>query len=275
MNSFYYSKYKKYKEKYKNLLGGSEDREGCGNCGMMFCESCAQQQPSDTKQPSGTKQQSDTKQPFVTKQPSDTKKPSGTEKKQQSDEPTINIQKLDGTTTTITKLVSPQIIDIKRYISKRDGIDVDDITLLDFDGVNLPDIHPVTENINLYMVIDQKSVTNLDIVTLGRPLTHFRDYGFPPRRNGYWEGAAEYIFNLSDGTQISCKSKLNRIYDPFQGTTHIKLDWDIVPLPTNKRIIKAMMKILEDRGAKLLPERYYYRDMTANNSLYTKLNNLL
>ena len=259
MNSFYYSKYKKYKEKYKKLLGGSEDWEACGNCGSLFCERCAQKQPSDTKQPSGTK------------------KPSGT--KQQSDEPntlTINIHKIDGTTTTITKLVSPQIIDIKRYISKRDGIDVDDITLLDFDGVNLPDIHPVTDNIDLQMIVDQKSVTTLDIVTLGRPLTLYsRDYGDPPLRDGNWEGATEYIFNLSDDTQISCKSKLKRMYNPFKGITWEKLDWDIVPLPTNKRIIKAMMKILEDRGAKLLPERYYYRDMTANNSLYTKLNNLL
>ena len=40
----YYYKYYKYKQKYNNLLGGSED---CGNCGGMFCEICAGKQSND------------------------------------------------------------------------------------------------------------------------------------------------------------------------------------------------------------------------------------
>ena len=252
MNSFYYSKYKKYKEKYKNLLGGSEE---CDDCGDMFCEFCAQKQQSDTKQPSGTKQQYERKQPFVTKQ--------------QSDEPnrlTINIIQLDGTTITIPTSTNPKILSIKNYIKWKEGIDVDDITLLDSNGVELPDDYTITDNKELQMVVDQISV-RLDI----EKDTIEHTYGL---MDGYWGGEAVYIFNISDGSQIRCESKLLFERGYYGG----RLDWDISPRLTNKKIFKEIVKILEDRGAKLLPlsldnkpYKHKVSDLSSINSLYSTL----
>ena len=141
---------------------------------------------------------------------------------------------------------------------------MDDIILLDTNGDVLRNYDRINNNIDLHMVVDQISVT-LDIVTIEKPLGHLHGL-----RDGYWYGDAEYIFNLSDGTQISCKSKL--LWE--RGLVGGRLDWDIVPLPTNKKIIKAMIKILEDRGAESLPDGstfYKKSDITGINSLYTTL----